>query len=68
MPAKRLDWRRVKINRSYTLDEVARLLDVHKQTVRNWIKAGLEVLSGQKPHLIRGIALKMFLDNRRNQS
>jgi integrase len=65
MTGKRLNWRRVKINRSYTLEEVARLLGVHKQTVRNWAVQGLEILASQKPHLIRGAALRTFLDNRK---
>ena len=68
MPEKRLDWRRVKISRTYTYDEAAKLLGVHKHSVKNWTRKGLEVLSGEKPHLIRGVALRTFLDNRRKKS
>ena len=39
--ARRHNDRRVKINRSYTIPEVAQLLGVHKHTVSRWIKAGL---------------------------
>jgi len=68
MPAKRLNWRRVKVNRSYTYEEAAKVLGVHKHTVRNWTEKGLEILASEKPHLIRGVALRTFLDNQRKQS
>lgn len=68
MSAKRLNWRRVKINRAYTYDEAARLLGVHKNTVKNWCRDELEVLASEKPHLIRGAALRTFLDNRSKKS
>ena len=32
------NYRLVKINRNYTVDDVSRTLGVHKGTVRNWIK------------------------------
>ena len=57
--------RLVKIHRSYTVEEVARLFGVHKQTVRNWLKAGLPSLTDQRPQLILGRALSAFLTERR---
>ncbi len=65
MPRKRLDPRRVKIHRSYSIEEAARALDVHKQTVRNWIKDGLPVMIGKRPQLIAGDDLRRFLQRRR---
>jgi Helix-turn-helix domain len=63
---KRPNGRNVKQHRSYTVDEVARLLRVHKVTVRNWIKAGqISTLSEQRPTLILGWELKCFLAERR---
>ena len=59
--AKRLNWRKVKKHRSYTVDEVARLLSVHKGTVRRWTKNGLKVLDDQRPLLILGPDLISFL-------
>lgn len=44
----------VKLNRSYTFDELAALLDVHKNTVANWTKIGLPYLSERRPFLILG--------------
>jgi hypothetical protein len=39
--ARRPNGRRVKIHRTYTINEVAALLGVHKHRVRRWIAAGL---------------------------
>ncbi|MEP3524794.1 MAG: helix-turn-helix domain-containing protein [Hyphomicrobiales bacterium] len=59
--AKRPNWRKVKKHRSYTVDEVSRLLGVHKGTVRRWRYNGLQVLDDQRPLLIIGSDLIAFL-------
>ena len=51
---RRPDRRRVKALRSYTIDEVARTLEIHRNTVRHWIKAGLPVIDGKRPILMLG--------------
>ena len=57
---------RAKIHRSYTVDEVARLLGVAKGTVRRWIKAGLSVLADRKrPRSFLGEDLVQFLAARK---
>src|SRR5271165_4266590 len=56
---------RVKIHRSYAVDEVARLLGVAKGTVRRWIKGGLSAVADQKPALILGEDLVQFLASRK---
>ena len=33
--------RQVKIHHNYTVEEIASLFGIHKNTVREWIKAGL---------------------------
>jgi hypothetical protein len=61
------NYRLVKIHRSYTVEETARLLNVHKNTVRNWIKQGLPTIDRQKPTLILGSMLSRFLQDRRHR-
>jgi excisionase family DNA binding protein len=57
--------RLVKIHRNYTVEEAARTLRVHKNTVRNWIKQGLPTIDSRRPSLIHGRDLFAFLRTRR---
>lgn len=57
--------RSVKIHLSYTVEEVARLLGVHKNTVREWLRRGLPALTDQRPTLILGRELAPYLEKRR---
>jgi len=63
---KRLNPRRVKIHRSYTVEEAATVLGVHKNTVRNWLASGLQSIDQRRPLLILGRALSTFLHARRS--
>lgn len=66
---RRADWRRIKSKYSYTLEEAARALNQHRNTVRNWIRnAGLPVMNSSRPHLILGSDLIAFLQERRRGS
>ena len=60
--------RLVKIHRSYAVDEVATLAGVHRNTVRQWIKTGLQVVDNRRPLLIQGGSLRVFLENKRSQN
>jgi hypothetical protein len=63
---RRPDWRRIKALRSYTIDEAATALRVHRNAVRYWIKrCALPVFTDQRPHLIQGGDLVSFLKGRR---
>jgi hypothetical protein len=64
---KRLNPRRVKIHRCYTVEEVAKLFRAHKNTVRGWLKAGLPRIDGRRPILILGRQLAGFLHTRRER-
>jgi hypothetical protein len=60
--------RLVKIHRNYTVEEVARLLGKHKNTVRNWVKDGLATIDDKRPMLILGPDLVAFLQARRSKN
>lgn len=62
---RRADPRRIKINRAYTIEGAARTLSVHKNTVREWLKRGLDANDARRPTLILGRALRHFLEVRR---
>lgn len=63
---RRADWRRIKGKYSYTVEEAARALNVHRNTVRNWVRTGgLPAMTGSRPHLILGATLIDFLKNKR---
>ena len=57
--------RLVKIHRSYTVEEIARLLGKHKNTVHNWVKEGLATIDDKRPMLILGPDLVEFIKKRR---
>ena len=65
MSKRHPNYRLVKIHRSYTVDEAARLLDAHKNTVRRWVKEGLATNDERRPMLILGRELFAFLKQRR---
>src|SRR5215204_3197486 len=54
-----------KIHLNYSVDEIARRLNVSKGTVRRWIKTGLETVGGKGITIVRGSALREFLKRRR---
>ena len=60
--------RLVKIHRSYTVEEIAELFAIHKNTVRNWVKSGLATSDNRHPMLILGIDLVAFLQARRTKN
>lgn len=66
---RRPNYRLVKINRNYTIGEIADLLGKHKHTVRQWIRAGLSTCSDTKrPVLVLGPDLRAFLQARRSKN
>ena len=69
MARTRLNPKLAKLRHPYTVDEVARLYGVHRNTVRNWIhKDGLPVLSDGRPFVIMGADLRAFLEARRSNA
>lgn len=66
MSRTRLNPRLAKLHRTYTVEEVARLYGVHRNTVRAWLKGeGLRAIDDCRPALIQGKVLRAFLTARR---
>ena len=63
--AKRVNPNLAKIHRNYTVEEVANLFSVHKNTVRLWLKDGLATNDDKRPMLILGSDLKSYLQSKR---
>jgi len=57
--------RLVKIHRNFTVEEIADLFSIHKNTVRAWVKAGLATSDDKRPMLVLGHDLVAFLKGRR---
>jgi hypothetical protein len=58
----------IKIHRNYTVDELAIILKVHKNTVRAWINRGLPTIDTKRPMIIHGHDAKHFLEDRRRRA
>ncbi len=65
MRKRRPNHRLVKIHRTYTVEEVAKLFSIHRNTVREWIKRGLPLIDHKRPMVILGRDLSAFLQARR---
>ena len=65
MAKRKIDARRIKIHRNYTISEAADRLGVHKNTVQHWLKSGLSHIPEPRPILILGQDLKLYLNDRR---
>jgi len=57
----------IKTRRSYTVEQLAQLLGCHKNSVRLWLRQGLETLDEKRPLLIHGTAARRFLEAKRRQ-
>lgn len=52
------------MHRNYTVDDIARTLNVSKGTARRWLKSGLPAIRDRKPALVLGEDLIDFLKAR----
>ena len=68
MSKRRPNPRLAKIHRSYTVEEVASLFGVHRNTVREWVKRGLPTNDDRRPMLILGRDLDAFLQAKRTRN
>jgi Helix-turn-helix domain len=60
--------RLVKVHRNYSVEEIARLFGLHKNTVRNWLKQGLPAIDDRRPTPVLGRELLRFLQERRQRA
>ena len=65
MPARRINPRLIKLHRPYSVEEAARALGAHKNSVRGWIKNGLPIVDLSRPVLILGHELRAYLERKR---
>lgn len=65
MAAHRANSNAVKLHRAYSVGELAARLGVHKNTVRQWQREGLEPIDGNRPVLFQGATIRAFLGKRR---
>lgn len=65
---RRVNIQRVKRHRTYGRAELAALLGVHKNTVRNWQRHGLDAIDTSRPVLFHGEHVRAFLRGRRARS
>ena len=68
MGSRRPNFRLVKTHRNYSVEDISRLLGVHKNTVRNWLKEGLAPIDDRRPLLVLGHELARFLQERRQKA
>lgn len=64
MPGRRVSARAIKLHRTYSVEEAARALGVHKNSVRGWQRKGLEAIDRGRPVLFQGSVLRAFLEQR----
>jgi hypothetical protein len=63
--ARRFRTRAIKANKVYQVDELADAAGVSIPTVRNWIKAGLQLVDKNRPMMIMGFHALDFLKARK---
>lgn len=69
MPKRSPNPNLIRTHWTYTYDEAARALGVHKNTIARWVSVeGLPAFTDVKPFLISGGRLKAFLTARRERN
>lgn len=61
---RRYSIHRIKQACSYDAAEISKLLGIHRNTVRHWLKNGLTAIDARRPMLVYGSTLKAFLKER----
>lgn len=61
---RRFKTQRIKANKSYQVAELAETAGVSIQTIRNWIRAGMQRVDGNRPTIIMGFQALDYLKAR----
>ena len=61
---RRYPTNRIKQTSSYDPGEIAKLFGVHRNTVRHWLKDGLNAIDDRRPILVHGAVLKAFISEK----
>jgi hypothetical protein len=61
------NFRLIKVNRTYTIHELAARLGMHRKSVREWIRRGMPLIDTRRPYLVHGRDAIEFLKARRMQ-
>ena len=61
MPTRRIDPRRVKLHRSYSVPELAACCKVHKNTIRHWQASGLKTVRTAVPEKLQNLNFTAIL-------
>ena len=64
MGSRQTNPRLAKVNRNYSVQDIVGLYGVHKNTVLQWFKNGLQRIDGRRPALVLGSELRRFLRDR----
>lgn len=68
MSGRNPNHRLVKIHRSYTVEQIADIFGAHQNTIRRWLKQGLESIDTRRPTLVLGSVLIDYLKVRRSRT
>jgi excisionase family DNA binding protein len=65
MANRRISSRHIRGLFAYSVAEAAQITGVHRNTIHHWLKSGLVAIDSGQPILIKGAALKAFIESRR---
>lgn len=63
---KKFNTKLIKARKTYSIDEISELFNVHPNTVGTWRKLGLKTIDNNKPYLFFGSDLKDFIKEKNN--
>lgn len=64
MTSRRPNPNLIKLNRTYSVGELATRLGLHKNTIRQWQRDGLTPIDGSRPTLFHSSTIRAFIGKR----